>query len=184
MESIVAKGGGDYFAAPIPLTSTPAPLTPGVQVNIPYDVKVAREFDRISKELVNAQRFGDPTADAISRLRERIGPVPAFQRVSLSSEGQTLVKKSSAFGLSMAWTRSPDKSMASPASNPTSTKSNLGAEKFGGADRGKMKEIIAQLWFDEANLSDFIGMTRVDDDEEEVTLRRDNARRGRTAPSH
>ena len=184
MESIAVKGGGDYFAAPIPLTSTPAPSTPGIQVNIPYDIKVAREFDRISKELVNARRFGDPATDAISRLRERIGHLPASQHVSFSSsEWQTLAKKSSAFGLSMAWKRSPDKSAASSASNPTSTKSSLGDEMFGVADREKVKEIIKKLWFDEADLADFIGMTKVDDDEE-LALRRGNGRRGGIARCH
>ena len=94
-----------------------------------------------------------------------------------------MAKKSSAFGLSMAWKRSPDKSAASSASNPTSTKSSLGDEMFGVADREKVKEIIKKLWFDEADLADFIGMTKVDDDEE-LALRRGNGRRGGIARCH
>ena len=184
MESIAAGEGGDYFAAPIPLTSTSAPFTTGIQVNIPYDIKVAREFERISKELVNARRFGDPTADAISRLHERIGPLSAYQRHSLRLDSRGLAKKQSAFGLGMTWKRSPGKSGPSPPSNPTSTKNDLGDEMFGVVDRGKVKEITKRLWYHEADLADFTGMARVENDDEEATLRRRNARQGGIVLSH
>jgi hypothetical protein len=171
MESITAQGG-DYFA---PMPPTPTPFTPGMQVNVPYDVKVAREFDRISKELVNARRFGDPTADAICRLRERIGLVPSPPTEIPS--GQTLAKKQSTFGLSMAWKRSPDKPGA-PSSQPPPGKRSVGNDDvFGMVNRGKVKDFVRQLWFDEVDLSDFTGRVRLEDDEEEVTVRKVRRRR-------
>lgn len=177
MESITAQGG-DYFA---PMPPTPTPFTPGLQVNVPYDVKVAREFDRISKELVNARRFGDPTAAAICRLRERIGLVPSPPTEIPS--GQTLLKKQSTFGLSMAWKRSPDKSGVTSSQPPPGKRSVDRDDVFGIVNRGKVKELARQLWFDEVVLADYMGRLRLDDDEEEVTVRKVSRRRRASARS-
>jgi hypothetical protein len=74
---------------------------------------------------VNAKRFGSPTADALERLRARISPAPS------------LTKKSSAFGLSMTWKRSPDKH------------TGVEDEGYRGLERrSKVREIMRRMWFE------------------------------------
>ena len=121
-----------------------------------YDVKVAREFERISRELTNAKRFGDPTGDAIRRLQDRINP-----------SKQSLAKKQSAFGLSLAWKRSPGKF-----EEGGRTRVDHG-ELFGGERKSKVREIMRRLWFDEIDVNDVLGERDDDgeDGEEQVTLK-------------
>ena len=133
-----------------------------------YDVKVAREFERISRELVNAKRFGDPTGDAIARLRDRINP-----------RKQGLAKKQSAFGLSMAWKRSPDKYEEGGRARVD------GEGLFGGERKSKVREIMRRLWFDEIDVNDVLGGRDDDGDddgEEQITLK--GSRRRGSARSH
>ena len=150
----------DYFS-PLPST-TQTTSTPGVSMNIPYDVKVAREFDRISRELVNAKRFGDPTADAIARLQDRVTPT----RIGSTTPKQGLPKKQSAFGLSMSWKRSPDK----PDSR---TRENIVEDDvFGGERRSKVREVMRRLWLDEGDVADVMGLGGAeDDDADELIVR-------------
>lgn len=131
---------------------------------LPFDVKVAREFDRISRELVNVRRFGDPTTDAIARLRNRIKPATP-STITTNAQGG-LNKRPSAFGLNVSWKRLSD--------NVDSTYSMRGNandnEVLGGRDR-KVQEIMRRLWFDEADVTDIAGLRGDDgdddDDEEE-----------------
>ena len=117
-------------------------------MNIPYDVKVAREFDRISRELANARRFGDPTADAITRLQDRVAPTP----IGTTTSKQGLTKKQSAFGLSMSWKRSPDKL-------DSRTRSKIVEDDvFRGERRSKVREVMRRLWFDEVDVADVMGL--------------------------
>lgn len=150
----------DYFS---PMPTTPTFSAPG-QTNMTYDVKVAREFERISRELINAKRFGDPTGDAVARLRDRVNP---------GRQG-SLAKKQSAFGLSMAWKRSPDKHHEGGRARVD------GDDVFGGERKSKVREIIRRLWFDEIDVSDVMGGGMdddADDGEEQVTLK-SSRRRG------
>lgn len=126
-----------------------------------YDVKVAREFERISRELANARRFGDPVTDALKRLQMRMNPTQP-----------SLNKKSSTFGLSVSWKRSPEKE----------GRARVDVEDgvFGGEGRSRVREIMRRLWFDEVELGD-VGREEVgkagsvesdDEDGEEVRLGR------------
>lgn len=148
----------DYFS---PMPTTPTFVAPG-QSNMTYDVKVAREFDRISRELINAKRFGDPTGDAIRRLQDRINP-----------SKNSLAKKQSAFGLSMAWKRSPDKHEGGR------TRVDHG-ELFEGERKSKVREIMRRLWFDEVDVQDVSGERDDEGDEgdEQVTLKGSRRREG------
>ena len=139
----------DYFSPP-PFTTQTA-STPGVAMNIPYDVKVAREFARISRELVNARKFGDPTADAIARLQDRVAPT----LTGTTASKQGLTKKQSAFGLSMSWKRSPV----------------VEDDVFRGERRSKVREVMRRLWFDDVDVADAMGLGAEDDDADEVTVR-------------
>lgn len=148
----------DYFS---PMPTNPTFFPPG-QTSITYDVKVQREFERISRELVNAKRFGDPTGEAIARLRDRINP-----------QKQGLAKKQSAFGLSMAWKRPPDK---------YEDRARVDEEGMFGERRSKFKEIMRRLWFDEIDVSDLEGRDDdAEDGEEQLTLQ--GSRRRGTARS-
>jgi hypothetical protein len=145
-------------------------LTPGVSVNMPYDIKVAREFDRISRELANAKRFGDPTADAIARLRHRI--MPATHRTPPKQE---LHKKQSAFGLNVSWKRSPDKRDSASRTRP---RVDVDDGIFGGERKSKVREVMRQLWFDEVDVTDVTGMTsQYEDDGDDIGIRGSRARR-------
>lgn len=149
----------DYFSLP---SMTQTTLTPGVPMNILYDVKVAREFDRISRELANAKRFGDPTADAITRLQGRVAPTP----IESTTPKQGLTKKQSAFGLSMSWKRSPD------TPDPRARGQIVKDEIFRGERRSKVREVMRRLWLDEGDVADVMGFGGAeDDDTDEVTVR-------------
>ena len=130
------SNGQDYFS-PIPST-TQTTLTPGLQIPIPYDVRVAREFDRISRELANAKRFGDPSADALGRLRTRTMPTTKDR----------LTKKPNGFALGMTWKRSPDKDEYRTRRGRESFTTE---EVFDGERRSKAREILRQLWLDEGD---------------------------------
>lgn len=152
----------DYFS-PLPST-TQARLSPGIQVNIPYDVKVAREFERISRELSNARKFGDPTADAIARLRYRIKP--ATSNTTTTKKGFT--KKQSAYGFGMSSKPSPDK-----LDSRTSRKGNAVDDNVaGGEKRSKVRDVMKKLWFDEADVVDVVGLGTDDDDDDDANVRR------------
>ena len=164
----------EYFS-PLPSTPGQPPVTlAGAAPNIPYDVKVAREFDRISRELVNARRFGDPTADAIARLRER----SSTTTVSASTAKQGLTKKGSAFGLSMSWKRSPDKNDGVVAGGRSRARIDVEEEDVFGRDerRSRVRDLMRQMWFDEVD-----GAGTGDEDErdrrEEVGLGRRKVRK-------
>lgn len=150
----------DYFS-PLPST-TQTMLTPGVAVNIPYDVKVAREFERISKELSNARRFGDPVTDALTRLQDRMNP-SSFTSTS-GTPKQGLTKKQSAF--SMSWKRSPDKGDNRRGGNVIDD-DVLGDD---GERRSKVRDVMKKLWFDDVDVADVMGLD--DDDGDEVSIRR------------
>lgn len=151
----------DYFS-PRPFT-TRNTSTPGVAMNTPYDVKVAREFERISRELVNARRFGDPTAEAIARLQDRVAPTP----IGTTTSKLGLTKKQSAFGLNMSWRQSPDKL------DSRTRRKVVEHDVFGGERRSKVREVTRQLWLDEVNIADVIGLGGAEDvDADEVTVRR------------
>jgi hypothetical protein len=146
----------DYFS---PLPSATSTLTPsGALVNMTYDVKVAREFERISRELANARRFGDPVGDALKRLQERVNP----------SSTSTLNKKSSTFGLSVSWKRSPDK-------HEGRARVDVEDGVFGGEGKSRVREVMRRLWFDEAEIGD-VGDGSVrrqesdEDDDEDVRI--------------
>jgi hypothetical protein len=132
----------DYFS---PIPSAQQMLTPAA-VNMTYDVKVAREYERISRELANAKRFGNPIADAISRLRARAQP----------ASNPSLAKKSSAFGLSMTWKRSPDKLGERRETNT--------AALFDDEGRSKLREAMRRMWFDGVDVRE-IGCGFVDSDD-------------------
>jgi hypothetical protein len=144
----------DYFS-PLPPTPTTSNSI-GATVNMTYDVKVAREFERISRELVNARRFGDPTGHALARLRNRINP-------TTSQSG--LAKKQSAFGLSMSWKRSPDKHEGRARIDGVG-----GDGIFGGEKRSKVREVMRRLWFDEVDVADVMAGSFEDDRDDEVQL--------------
>jgi hypothetical protein len=151
----------DYFS-PLPFT-TQNTSTPGVTMNIPYDVKVAREFERISRELVNARRFGDPTAEAIARLQDRVAPTP----IGTTTSKQGLTKNRPAFGLNVSWRQSPNKL------DPRTRRNIVEHDVFGGERRSKVREVTRQLWLDEVDIADVIGLVGAeDDDADEVTVRR------------
>lgn len=153
--SVALEQKGDYFS-PLPATAQ-TQLTSGFPINIPYGVKVAREYDRISRELNNARRFGDPTADAIERLRSRTVP-PATKRADSA-------KKQSTFGL-YTWRRSPDKVgvQRGPEEN----------EVFTGERKSKIEELMRRLWFDEIDVAEPSGLE--EDEEAAVGRRSERAR--------
>ena len=142
----------DYFS---PLPATTAAITPGGGfVTMTYDVKVAREFERVSRELANARRFGDPVGDAVKRLQKRVNPATL-------SEG--LNKKSSTFGLSVSWKRSPDR-----LESRGRTRVNVEDGVFGGEGRSRVREVMRRLWFDEVDVADVDdGTGRSSDDDED-----------------
>jgi hypothetical protein len=157
----------DYFS-PLPST-TQTTLTPGLAINVPYDVKVAREFDRISRELVNVRRFGDPTGDAITRLRNRIRP--AAPATAPKTEGG-LNKKPSAFGLNVSWKRSLDDTDATRSVRRNVNVNNMVLEE---ERKNRVQEVLRQLWYDEVDVADIAGLGGGDDDEddeEEVIVRK------------
>jgi hypothetical protein len=161
----------DYFS-PLPSTpGLPPAVTQGVPLNIPYDVKVAREFDRISRELINARRFGDPTTDAIARLRERTSTTPVS-----STPKQGLSKKGSGFGLSISWKRSPDKNDGGVGGSHARV--DVEEDNVFGRDtrRSRVRDLMRQMWFDEVDTG---GMGDEDDRErhEEVSFGRRKVRR-------
>ena len=173
----------EYFS-PLPSTPGQPPVTlAGAAPNIPYDVKVAREFDRISRELVNARRFGDPTADAIARLGRvdhvaRLRERSSTTTVSASTAKQGLTKKGSAFGLSMSWKRSPDKNDGVVAGGRSRARIDVEEEDVFGRDerRSRVRDLMRQMWFDEVD-----GAGTGDEDErdrrEEVGLGRRKVRK-------
>ena len=155
------ESGADYFS-PLP-AGTQSMFTPGVQANMPYDVKVAREYDRIARELTNAKRFGNPISDALQRLQERVNPVS-------SSKG--LTKKQSAFGLNVAWKRSPDKVEAATSSTGHRPRVDLEEDGlFAGERKSKVKEVMRKLWYEEVDISK-TGDENDDGDETLVGMRR------------
>ena len=138
----------DYFS-PLPCT-TQTTLAPGVAANIPFDVKAAREFDRISRELVNAKRFGDPTADAIARLQDRVALTP----IGSTTTKHGLTKKQSPFGLTMSWKQLPDKLVSR-------TRGNIVEDDvFGGERSSKIRDVMRRLWFDGAEIADVMELGR------------------------
>ena len=151
--SVSLEQRGDYFS-PLSATSQ-TQLPPGFPINIPYDVKVAREYDRISRELNNVRRFGDPTADALERLRSRTVPSATKRADS--------IKKQSTFGL-YTWRRSPDKLGVQRVSEEN--------EVFTGERKSKVEELMRRLWFDEIDVAELSGL----EEEEEVAAGRRNQR--------
>jgi hypothetical protein len=144
----------DYFAL---LPTTPTTANPiGFTVNMTYDVKVTREFERISRELINTRRFGDPTGDALTRLSTRINP-------TTSQPGST--KKQSAFDLSsVPWKRSSDKLDSGRIRGDEAGEGGV----FGGEQRSKIREVMRQLWFDEIDVTDVGARSFEDEDEVRV----------------
>lgn len=161
MESAV-----DYFS-PLP-SGTQSNLSPGVQANISFDAKVAREFDRISRELTNAKRFGDPISDALGRLQQRTNPVST----------RAVGKKQTAFGLHAAWKRSPDKMEATGVRNRSRDVEEEGLQT---RDRKtKIQEVMGRLWNDEV---DFSRRGNDDDGEETLVGKRTTVNKGKGAVS-
>jgi hypothetical protein len=154
----------DYFSL---LPTTPTTTNPiGFTVNMTYDVKVTREFERISRELINARRFGDPTGDALARLATRINP-------TMSQPG--LTKKQSAFDLStIPWKRSSDKSDSGRMRGNEAGEDGV----FRGEQRSKIREVMRQLWFDEIDVMDVGARSFDDEDEVRVAVGSSRARRG------
>jgi hypothetical protein len=132
--------------------SAPGSITSRASISLPYDIKAAKEYDRVSRQLANVKKFGSPTSDALRRLRD----ISFFNRFykpnNTNTNSNRLRKSQSAFGLTMSWKSPASKSDLGSFENDST---EVGYKSVPEEERSeKLHEIMRKLWNEEIQLSD------------------------------
>jgi hypothetical protein len=136
-----------------------SPSLPGFPLNVPFELKVKKEYDRLSKELKNVKRFSDPLKAALERLQNRL-MLPSTS-ITIKSK-LTAMKKNSGQRLSRSWSRSHDKLNAGLKMTRTSSEisgkaggirmtkstSEMGTKLAQVKFNNKLQESLNRLWYD------------------------------------